>query len=277
MGIPMGKIALFCAAGGFHPEHALPLLLDAGTDNAALREDELYMVRQRHIPPQQILSAGMSTDINCSASGNFFRAGAGFVQPAHGVACDRAALPLRPPPQGDRQPRLQGDDYFGALDELCCAVREVWPHALLQWEDFDTAHAFALLDRYRGKILSFDDDIQVRAALLCNPQATRGWRVDDARCCSSLNACDVRNHQTGHRRGGGGGRHQRAQAAGRGPRRRAPPLLRRRLLGGGRGLRDRLLPPARGRGRPRHRPPLPLHGRFPGPHNNLSGGRPAAP
>ena len=45
MGIPLGKVALFCAAGGFHPEHAVPLLLDAGTNNEALLADRFYMVR----------------------------------------------------------------------------------------------------------------------------------------------------------------------------------------------------------------------------------------
>jgi len=44
MGIPLGKISLFVGAGGFHPEHAMPLVLDAGTNNAELREDKFYMV-----------------------------------------------------------------------------------------------------------------------------------------------------------------------------------------------------------------------------------------
>jgi malic enzyme len=36
MGIPIGKIALFVAAGGFHPEHSLPLCLDVGANNKDL-------------------------------------------------------------------------------------------------------------------------------------------------------------------------------------------------------------------------------------------------
>ncbi|KAG2502128.1 hypothetical protein HYH03_000618 [Edaphochlamys debaryana] len=43
LGIPIGKLDLYCAAAGFSPSKVLPVVIDVGTNNEQLRNDPLYM------------------------------------------------------------------------------------------------------------------------------------------------------------------------------------------------------------------------------------------
>ena len=66
---------------------------------------------------------------------------------------------------GWRHPRLEGDEYWEFIEKFVLGVKRNFPEALVQWEDFAKHKAFTLLERYRERVLSFDDDIQGTGAV----------------------------------------------------------------------------------------------------------------
>jgi malate dehydrogenase (oxaloacetate-decarboxylating)(NADP+) len=67
--------------------------------------------------------------------------------------------------QGVPRERLTGVPYDELVEELLEALVDRWPKVLVQFEDFLTPNAYALLHRYRERHLCFNDDIQGTAAV----------------------------------------------------------------------------------------------------------------
>jgi malic enzyme len=87
---------------------------------------------------------------------------------------------------GHRGRRLTGQAYFDFVEHFVQAVRDVFPRAIVQWEDFAKTHSFTLLERYQSRVPSFNDDIQgtaavtlggIFAALRSTGQAIRDQRI----------------------------------------------------------------------------------------------------
>jgi malic enzyme len=82
------------------------------------------------------------------------------------VGTDNPDLLADPLYLGHRAPRLRGAAYDELVEAFVAGVAEVWPGCVIQWEDFKQVNALRILDRYRYRVPSFNDDIQGTAAVV---------------------------------------------------------------------------------------------------------------
>ena len=84
---------------------------------------------------------------------------------------------------GLRQNRVRGDEYMAFVDEFVTAVQALFPKCCIQWEDFANINAVPILERYRDKICTYNDDIQgtagiALAGILAALRITKGKLTD---------------------------------------------------------------------------------------------------
>jgi malic enzyme len=91
------------------------------------------------------------------------------------VGTDRAGLLDDPLYLGFRAPRLRGEVYDEVIEAFVESVRRVFPASIVQWEDFKQHNALRILNRYRHRLPSFNDDIQgTGSVVLAGLLAARG-------------------------------------------------------------------------------------------------------
>ncbi|MFF7094262.1 NAD-dependent malic enzyme [Streptomyces rubradiris] len=81
------------------------------------------------------------------------------------VGTNRRELLDNPLYLGNRHPRVDRDTYDAFIDAYVTTATRLFPGALLHWEDFGTANARRILDHYRDRVRTFNDDIQGTGAV----------------------------------------------------------------------------------------------------------------
>src|SRR6266550_831431 len=76
------------------------------------------------------------------------------------VGTNRESLLNDPMYIGNRHARIRGKRYEAFIDAYVKAATKLFPNAMLQWADFEPGNGRRILEKYRGRICTFYDDMQ---------------------------------------------------------------------------------------------------------------------
>jgi malate dehydrogenase (oxaloacetate-decarboxylating) len=95
------------------------------------------------------------------------------------VGTNRDSLRTDPLYVGNRHARVRGDRYDAFIEAYVAVSTRLFPHALLQWEDFAPGNGRRILEKYRNRFSTFNDDMQGTGAI------TLAAAISAARVCGS--------------------------------------------------------------------------------------------
>lgn len=143
-----------------HPENIEETLKNAAGD----RHIRLIVVTDA----EEILGIGDwgTNGVDISVGKLMVYSGAAGIDPATvlplviDAGTNRKALLDNPNYLGNRHERVTGETYYDFIDKFVQTAEKLFPKLYLHWEDFGRSNAAKILEKYRKKIPTFNDDIQ---------------------------------------------------------------------------------------------------------------------
>ena len=143
-----------------HPENIEPTLKNAAGD----RDIRLIVVTDA----EGILGIGDwgTNGVDISVGKLMVYTGAAGIDPASvlplviDAGTNRQSLLDNPNYLGNRHERVRGDRYYAFIDQFVETAERLFPKLYLHWEDFGRGNAANILNKYKTKIPTFNDDIQ---------------------------------------------------------------------------------------------------------------------
>ena len=143
-----------------HPEDIEEALKNAAGD----REIRLIVVTDA----EEILGIGDwgTNGVDISVGKLMVYSGAAGIDPSLvlplviDAGTNRKELRDNPNYLGNRHERVRGDRYYDFIEKFVETAERLFPRLYLHWEDFGRSNAANILEKYRKKIPTFNDDIQ---------------------------------------------------------------------------------------------------------------------